>query len=724
MANCIVFPKAGKMKMNEMRAPQFSGPDDRSYAVEFCGDDGFLLHELQGLLGPALAGGASVVVIATAGHIDNLACKLSNQGIDPAAAQTEDRYIPLEVTQFLAGFMVQGRPDPAQFSEIMNRLIARAAAASRDAKHRVVVFGEMAVLLWSEGKSDAALRLERLWNELAKKHSFSLPGIEPAAELRPVKTADPTLKRQQKQGTGPDAPSPGVSPVRHNGDLPTGNLVSPDVEWRANEEPFRLFIESVPDYAIFMLDPGGRIASWNTGAERTKGYKAAEIIGRHFSAFYTEEDQRSGRPQKLLSQAAACGAATDEGWRVRKDGSRFWAGVTITAIRDATSTIIGYGKVTRDLTERRRAELALRRSEERAHAFIGAVQDYAIFMLDPEGLVSTWNTGAERIKGYRAAEIIGRHFSTFYPDEDRRAGKPDWELHVAASEGRFEDEGWRLRKDGSRFWANVIITPLRSGSGELMGFSKVTRDFTERMLAQRALEESRHKLQESESSLRELSLHLLRTQDEERRRIGREIHDSLGQYLTVLKMRLDLMNADSVKREELEECSGLVEECVREVRTISYLLYPPMLEEMGLTSAIPWYLEGFSKRSGIETTFHASEDFGRLSRDAELVLFRVLQESLTNVQRHSGSPVAQITLSVSVHSVTLEVADRGKGIPAEILEHAHRDWMGSLGVGLRGMSERLRQLGGTLHMSSSPKGTQVRATVPLRETPATEAPSA
>jgi signal transduction histidine kinase len=235
------------------------------------------------------------------------------------------------------------------------------------------------------------------------------------------------------------------------------------------------------------------------------------------------------------------------------------------------------------------------------------------------------------------------------------------------------------------------------------------------MLARKSLEESRQKLVESEKSLRDLSRHLLRIQDEERRRIGREIHDSLGQYLSVLKMKLDGMSAIPPTPEETSECANLAEECVKEVRTLSYLLYPPMLEEMGLTSAIPWYLEGFSKRSGIKTVFKAAKDFGRLSRDTELVLFRVLQESLTNVQRHSGSATADISISHADEAVTLRITDRGKGLPATVREQGSQDWMGSLGVGLRGMSERVRQLGGTLEILSSESGTEVRATVPLQE---------
>ncbi|MGA8429315.1 MAG: PAS domain S-box protein [Candidatus Sulfotelmatobacter sp.] len=697
-----------------------SRPRDHLHTVQFYGDDGVLLHELNSHIGTALAEGSSAIVLATAGHIDGLAHKLKRRGIDLSKAEAEGRYVALHASEVLTKFMVDRRPDRGRFSRTMGEIIARAASASRHEKHRVVAFGEMVALLWAEGQSEAALELEKLWNELAKIYSFSLRCAYPIQGFSRQDMAESLLKIcAEHTGVVRDESSDAIlgrDEHRPQYETSTENLAPPtDIEWHDRQEPFRLFIESLQDYAIFMLDTEGRISTWNWGAERAKGYRASEIIGRHFSVFYPEEDVQAGRPQRLLDSAAKEGWVEDEGWRVRKDGSKFWASVTITAIRDSNGKLIGFGKVTRDLTERRRIELALRRSEERSRLFVEAVQDYAIFMLDPEGCVATWNTGAERIKGYKASEIIGQHFSRFYPEEDVRAGKPAWELKVATKEGRFEDEGWRIRKDGSRFWGNVIITPVRDNSGDLLGFTKVTRDFTERMLAERSLAESRLKLQESERSLRDLSLHLLRTQDEERRRIGREIHDSLGQYLSVLKMKLDSMGSSPATAEENAECANLVEECVKEVRTISYLLYPPMLEEMGLASAIPWYLEGFSKRSGIKTSFQVPEDLGRLSRDAELVLFRVLQESLTNVQRHSGSNSADIHISHADGGVALEVVDHGKGLPNAMLGQAAQDWMGSLGVGLRGMSERLRQIGGTLDVSSGESGTVVHATVPFTE---------
>ena len=365
-------------------------------------------------------------------------------------------------------------------------------------------------------------------------------------------------------------------------------------------------------------------------------------------------------------------------------------------------------------------EKALHESARQLQMLVEAVQDFAIFMLDTEGRIRTWNMGAQRINGYKAAEITGKHFSCFFSEEDVKAGKPQRELEIAAREGRIEDEGWRIRKDGSKFWANVVIAAVKDDAGNVIGFGKVTRDITERMSAQRALEESQRKLQDSEKSLRQLSFHLLRTQDEERRRIGRDLHDSLGQNLAVLKMKLDSLLVKSNENhsndaKDLRQCARLTEDAVKEVRTISYLLYPPMLEEMGLKSAIPWYLEGFMKRSGIVTDFEVSPEFKRLPSDIELALFRVLQESLTNVHRHSGSPTADVRLFVNEGAVVLKVIDKGHGVNAQDSEKSGQDWIGALGVGLRGMSERMRQVGGSLEVSSTPDGTIVTATVPIPE---------
>lgn len=245
-------------------------------------------------------------------------------------------------------------------------------------------------------------------------------------------------------------------------------------------ERFRLLVDSVVDYGIFMLDPGGHVVSWNTGATRIKGYTADEVMGRHFSVFYTDEARASGWPQQELMFAKQKGRFEDEGWRVRKDGSRFWANVVITALTDPDGSHAGFAKVTRDLTERRRHEQALRESEERLRLMVESVQDYAIYMLNPQGIIQSWNAGAQILKGYSAAEVIGRHFSLFYRPEELALGMPENELRTALEKGRAEEEGWRVRKDGSRFWANVVITAIRDAEGQLRGFAKITRDMSER----------------------------------------------------------------------------------------------------------------------------------------------------------------------------------------------------------------------------------------------------
>ena len=247
----------------------------------------------------------------------------------------------------------------------------------------------------------------------------------------------------------------------------------------------RLLIESVTDYAIFMLDPQGHVETWNAGARLTKGYETEEILGQHFSVFYTPEERAAGRPAQVLEIARREGRFEETGWRVRKDGRRFWADVVITALRGPQGELVGFGKVTRDLTKRREAEEALRRSEERFRQLVEGVTDYAIYMLDPEGIVTTWNLGAQRMKGYVAEEIIGQSFRRFFREEDARSGKPELELATARAMGRFEDEGWRVRNDGTLFWANVIVTALRDASGRLIGYSKITRDLTARREAER-----------------------------------------------------------------------------------------------------------------------------------------------------------------------------------------------------------------------------------------------
>ncbi|MHB2060489.1 hybrid sensor histidine kinase/response regulator [Pseudomonas monsensis] len=260
------------------------------------------------------------------------------------------------------------------------------------------------------------------------------------------------------------------------------------------EMRFRLLIDAVVDYAIYMIDPDGIITSWNSGAKRFKGYEEAEILGEHFSRFYTTDDRAAGLPQRALDTAVREGRYEGEGWRVRKDGTNFWCHVVIDPIIAPDGRLLGFAKITRDLTDRKMAEETLKRSEQQFRLLVQGVTDYAIYMLSPEGRVSNWNQGAQRIKGYTPEEIIGEHFSVFYTPEDRELGEPARALDIATREGRFENRSWRVRKDGTRFLAHVVVDAIRGETGTLLGFAKITRDVTQAHEAQLALEKTREAL--------------------------------------------------------------------------------------------------------------------------------------------------------------------------------------------------------------------------------------
>jgi len=380
--------------------------------------------------------------------------------------------------------------------------------------------------------------------------------------------------------------------------------------------------------------------------------------------------------------------------------------------------------VSQETEARIHAEQRFKQSDEVFRLLVEGVKDYAIFLLDIDGRVATWNQGAERIKGYKAHEIIGQHFSRFYPQEAIESRWPDRELEVAGKEGRFVDEGLRIRKDGSTFWAHVVITALRDDKGQLRGFSKVTRDLTER----RALEERSHQLnkelrnrvaQLAESQrqvelrsleLQRLSGALMHVQDEERRRIARSLHDELGQHLAVLKIELDLQgnSEHDGKEKSSSRAIELVDEALIKVRNISYLLHPPLLDKSGLLPAVHWYVDGLQNRSTMRITFdYRPIAFPRLPRDLETTVFRIIQESLTNAYRHSGSVDVRIDLNQERESVTVRVRDFGKGIDVGGTPASMR------GVGIAGMRERVEQLNGEFRVSKSDPGTLVEATIPL-----------
>lgn len=390
------------------------------------------------------------------------------------------------------------------------------------------------------------------------------------------------------------------------------------------------------------------------------------------------------------------------------------------------------------MTERRILELRSRKVEptqntdeavrrvlqgdETFRLLVDSVKEYAIFLLDPDGRVATWNQGAERIKGYKASEIIGQHFSHFYPKEAQESKWPERELEIAAKEGRFADEGLRVRKDGSTFWANVVITALRDKEGELKGFSKVTRDLTER----RALEERSRQLNKelrarvaelTESQrlvelrtfeLQKLSAELLRVQDEERRRMARALHDDLGQELTALKIELDVQNrAKEIETGTLAHAIALTDSALNKVRNLSYLLHPPLLDESGLLPALHWYFEGLKTRAPLKLSFdYKPLLFPRLPRELEVVIFRVIQESLTNIFRHAESEDARIEMVQESGHVKVRIRDFGKGI-------SNQATIGKSGVGISGMRERVTQLHGDFIIARAEPGTLVEISLPI-----------
>jgi len=499
-------------------------------------------------------------------------------------------------------------------------------------------------------------------------------------------------------------------------------------------ERFRLLVEAVTDYAIYMLDMNGIVTSWNAGAERIKGYKASEILGRSFANFYEEADRKAGSPQRVLAIAAREGKFQAEGWRVRKDGSRFWAFVIIDAIYD-NGELIGFAKVTRDLTERREAEQELRRSEELFRRLVEGVTDYAIYMLGPDGIVSNWNAGAQRIKGYGPDEIVGQHFSIFYTEEDRSRGEPARSLAIAEREGRFEAEAWRLRKDGNRFWANVVIDAIRDPSGRLVGFAKITRDITERREAQLALERTREALAHSQKieAIGKLT--------------GGVAHD-FNNLLTVVLGSLDLLrrylpNDDARVTRLLDNAlqgaqrgASLTQRMLAFARRQELDLRPVDLVE--LTRGMRDLLQrSLGPQIAIETRFPLN--LANVMADPHQLETALLNLAINardampaggilTIAAHNEARVEDVRLRPGSY-VRLSLRDTGEGMDADTLARATEPFFTTkgtgkgTGLGLSMVHGMVEQLGGTLILDSKPgEGTTAELWLPaVEQSIATEA---
>ena len=472
----------------------------------------------------------------------------------------------------------------------------------------------------------------------------------------------------------------------------------------------RLLVDSVVDYAIFTLEPDGTVSSWNRGARRLKGYAADEIIGRHFSAFYTEPDLAAGKPFWELTVAAEHGRFEDEGWRLRNDGTRFWANVIITALRDESGELVGFGKVTRDLTERKLAEDALRASEERFRLLVESVVDYAIFMLEPDGRIASWNLGAQRLKGYRAEEIVGRHFSTFYTEPDRAAGNPQRLLDAAMREGRVEQEGWRVRKDGSRCWADVVITALRDADGVLRGYSKVTRDLTDRKRAEDALRDALDREQAAADRLREL--------DSMRRDLSAIVAHDLRSPMAVITGLTSLLldDWDRLDDGKRRDYVTRVDRTVTGLRRIvDDILDVARLEAGELVFATDRFdLEAIVRRAVSELIPIDAPERVRFEVEPELPwavgderrTWQVVSNLLSNALRFGRDEPVVVELWRDGTSVRVSVRDRGPGIPEDQLGQLFERYTrlgrgGGAGLGLHIARSFVEGQGGEIGVQST-----------------------
>ncbi|HEY2093935.1 MAG TPA: PAS domain S-box protein [Thermoanaerobaculia bacterium] len=502
-----------------------------------------------------------------------------------------------------------------------------------------------------------------------------------------------------------------------------------------------LLIDEVQDYAIFLMGIHGEIRTWNRGAARIFGYAADDVIGRNFQIFYSKEDLDNRKPQHELEVADREGRIEDEGWRLRSDGTRFWVNTVITGLRTPDGKLRGFAKVTRDLTLRRAADERLRESEEMFRLLVANVQDYAIFMLDTGGHIASWNAGAHRIKGYTSDEIIGKHFSIFYPEEDIRSGKPPRELEIAREYGVYEEEGWRLRKDGSRFWANVVITAVHDEQGVLRGFAKVTRDITDRKQAeetQRALMQQREARLAAEEERRraEASFRVAqeanRAKDEFLMTLSHELRTPMTAILGWARLLPTMSPADPMFREAVSSIARgaqLQARLIDDVLDVSRIVSGKMRltrERLNVENILNSSLEAVRPSAGargirIETSFSAG--LGWIVADPTR-LQQVMWNLLTNAVKFTpkGGSIHVSARRTSSH-LEIEVCDTGEGIDLQFLPHVFEPFRqaenpqtrvhGGLGLGLSIVRYIVEAHGGSITAESEGRGSGATFTVTL-----------
>ncbi|HEY3760718.1 MAG TPA: PAS domain S-box protein [Verrucomicrobiae bacterium] len=488
-----------------------------------------------------------------------------------------------------------------------------------------------------------------------------------------------------------------------------------------NEKRLRAIIEHSPA-VIFVKDCRGRYLDINPQFERLFGLSRRVVLGRTDTEIFPR------------AQAAAFRANDREVFRSGmalefEECARYVDGAHVSVVmkfplRRPNGKIYGLCGIATDITPRKVAEQALRLSEERFRLLIADVRNYAIFLVEPDGRVASWNAGAGRLFGYGRDEIVGRNYERFFVPEDIQAGKPVRDLKRALKQDRLEEECWRVRKDGTRFLANVITTPIRNEAGELLGFARVLRDLTETREVEDALRQGEehyrrlfNEAQAMQENLRSLSNKILHVQEEERRRMSRELHDEVGQSLTAISVMLATLNNSGAGNGQISQkiatAQRLIEETTETIHRFARELRPALLDELGLLPALRSHIKNFSERTGLAVHLHAKPVAETLDSETKTALFRVTQESLTNIAKHARASRVDIDLRKSGGNILLRIADNGRSFPAEGRKPGGREQR----LGLLGMQERVRLVNGKFSIQSSPAhGTTVQVTVPLRTT--------